>query len=36
MKKMENTNVTNKYVESKSIRNITFDSVDYDFWIKSR
>lgn len=31
MKKMENTNVTNKYVESKSIRNITFDSVDYDF-----
>ncbi len=31
MKKMENTNVTNKYVESKSIRNITLDSVDYDF-----
>lgn len=29
--KMENTNVTDKYVESKSIRNITLDSVDYDF-----
>ncbi len=30
MKKVENTNVTDKYVESKSIRNITLDSVDYD------
>ena len=31
MRKMENTNATDKYVESKSIRNTTLDSVDYDF-----
>lgn len=31
MRKMENTNTTDKYVESKSIRNTTLDSVDYDF-----
>lgn len=32
MRKMETkTNVTDKYVESKSIRNTTLDSVDYDF-----
>lgn len=31
MRKMENTNETDKYVESKSIRNTTLDSVDYDF-----
>lgn len=31
MKKVENTNETDKYVESKSIRNTTLDSVDYDF-----
>lgn len=30
MKKMENANATDKYVESKSIRNTTLDSVDYD------
>lgn len=30
MRKMENT-VTDKYVESKSVRNITLDNVDYDF-----
>lgn len=32
MRKMETkTNMTDKYVESKSIRNTTLDSVDYDF-----
>lgn len=31
MKKMENTSVTDKYIESKSVRNATLDSVDYDF-----
>lgn len=31
MRKMENTSATDKYVESKSIRNTTLDSVDYDF-----
>lgn len=31
MKKVENTNATDKYVESKSIRNTTLDSVEYDF-----
>ena len=31
MRKMENTNATDKYVESKSIRNTALDSVDYDF-----
>lgn len=31
MIKMENTNATDKYVESKSIRNTTLDSVNYDF-----
>lgn len=31
MRKMENTNATEKYVESKSIRNTTLDNVDYDF-----
>lgn len=31
MRKMEKANATDKYVESKSIRNTTLDSVDYDF-----
>lgn len=31
MKKMESINVTDKYVESKTIRNSTLDSVEYDF-----
>lgn len=31
MKKMDDTNATNKYVESKSVREITLDSVDFDF-----
>ena len=31
MKKMENKNATDKYVESKSIRDTTLDNVDYDF-----
>lgn len=31
MRKMEAANETDKYVESKSIRNTTLDTVDYDF-----
>ncbi len=31
MRKMENTYTEDKYIESKCIRNMTLDSVDYDF-----
>lgn len=31
MRKMENTHTEDKYIESKCIRNMTLDNVDYDF-----